>query len=160
MCVFSFLHRTVHSTISRYTLLTLCPTKRKYFCLHSPTSTRWMNSRISSGVCLSMVVYRLAFSIKASILVSEAFSFSNRLFSGIVSDRFVLLGVVVYGKHAKLFVSHLSQGIVLVQELKPRRQLIISPMYGIQFPLFCCNVRSSRLFIKLPKMDVRLYRQN
>ena len=60
--------------MSRYTILILCPAEREYFWLRSPTSIRWMKSRSSSGVSSSMVVYRLAFSMKASTLAAEALS--------------------------------------------------------------------------------------
>ena len=63
-----------------------------------------------------------------------------------------LLGVVVCGQHAELFIAHPSQNIVFVETLEQRGQLIVSPMHGIQFPLQAVNFPAQ--FCGVPLVDV------
>ena len=81
------LHGTVHCADVPVNDATDWLELREYFTSRSPISIRWMNSRSSSGVSSSIVVYRLAFSMNASTLASRDLSCASRSsFFGISSS--------------------------------------------------------------------------
>ena len=63
-----------------------------------------------------------------------------------------MLGVVVCGEHAELFIAHPPQDIVLIEPLEQRGQFIVSPMHGIQVLLQTVDLPAQ--FYGVPLVDI------